>query len=64
VTPPDPILQTLGEQTPPDKVMRTRPLCRYPKYPRYKGKGDPEKMESYACAMPDLGTIDTSASKR
>ena len=64
VTPPDPIPQTLEEQTPPYKVLRSRPLCRYPKYPRYKGKGDPEKMESYSCAMPDLGASDTAASKR
>jgi hypothetical protein len=52
VTPPDALTQTLEEATPPYKVLRSRPLCRYPKYPRYKGKGDPEKMESYTCAMP------------
>lgn len=52
VTPPDALKQTLEEPTPPYKVLRSRPLCRYPKYPRYKGKGDPEKMESYTCAMP------------
>lgn len=28
---------------------RTRPLCRYPKYARYKGQGDPERKESFEC---------------
>jgi Tannase and feruloyl esterase len=28
---------------------RSRPLCAYPKYARYKGTGDPEKSESFEC---------------
>ena len=30
----------------------TRPLCRYPGYPRYDGEGDPLSAESFDCAMP------------
>jgi len=51
-TPPDAIPQTLKETTAPYKVIRSRPLCRYPKYPRYNGSGDPDKMESYTCSAP------------
>ncbi|HUA00826.1 MAG TPA: DUF6351 family protein [Candidatus Aquilonibacter sp.] len=29
---------------------RSRPLCAYPKYARYKGTGDPEKADSFECA--------------
>lgn len=28
----------------------TRPLCEYPRYPRYKGKGDPASAASFECA--------------
>ena len=28
---------------------RTRPICRYPAYARYKGQGDVEKKESFEC---------------
>ncbi len=28
---------------------RTRPLCAYPKYARYSGKGDPEKAKNFRC---------------
>ena len=28
---------------------RSRPLCAYPKYARYKGKGDPEAASSFEC---------------
>ena len=31
---------------------RTRPLCAYPAYARYDGKGDPEKAESFQCVTP------------
>ena len=30
---------------------RSRPLCAYPKYARYKGTGDPEKADSFECVM-------------
>ncbi|KQP43079.1 tannase/feruloyl esterase family alpha/beta hydrolase [Pseudorhodoferax sp. Leaf274] len=31
---------------------RTRPLCDYPTWPRYKGTGDVNLAQSYACAAP------------
>ena len=32
------------------KPGNTRPLCEFPRYPRYKGKGDPTKASSFECA--------------
>ena len=32
------------------KVVATRPMCRHPAYPRYKGSGDPAQASSYACS--------------
>jgi feruloyl esterase len=32
------------------KVVATRPMCRHPAYPRYKGSGDPAQAASYACS--------------
>lgn len=34
---------------PPPQPVRTRPLCPFPKYARYKS-GDPNKAESFVCA--------------
>jgi hypothetical protein len=51
-TPPDAIPQKLMDPKPPYTVTRSRPLCRYPKYPHYNGSGDPDKMESYTCTAP------------
>jgi hypothetical protein len=31
---------------------RTRPLCRYPLFPRYTGKGDMNRASSFICAEP------------
>jgi hypothetical protein len=31
---------------------RTRPLCRYPTFPRYLGKGNVDRASSFACAEP------------
>ena len=31
---------------------RTRPLCAYPKIPRYNGKGDAESATSFSCTAP------------
>jgi feruloyl esterase len=28
---------------------RSRPLCAYPQHAQYKGNGDPEKAENFAC---------------
>ena len=51
VAPPDAPVQTLEELNPPYKVLRSRPLCRYPQYPRYKS-GDPDLATSYRCTAP------------
>jgi feruloyl esterase len=32
------------------KVLLTRPLCQYPLFPRYKGKGDPNVASSFKCS--------------
>lgn len=34
------------------KVAFTRPLCEYPAYARYKGKGDSSKAASFVCTPP------------
>jgi len=34
---------------PPFTVNATFPMCAYPMYPRYQGKGDPKSAASYAC---------------
>ena len=52
VAPPEAIRQTLEDPTPPYVVQRSRPLCRYPKYPRYNGSGNPDSAESYSCTAP------------
>jgi feruloyl esterase len=31
------------------KIVRTRPLCAYPKVPTYKGTGDTDKAENFYC---------------
>ncbi len=33
-------------------TLLTRPLCRYPQYPRYKGSGDPNAAASFSCSEP------------
>ena len=52
VTPPDAPVQTLKEKKPPYAVVSSRPLCRFPKYPRYRGSGDLKQAESYVCTNP------------
>ena len=52
VAPPDSLPQVLKDIDPPYTLRRSRPLCRYPKYPRYAGKGDPKDAASYTCAAP------------
>jgi feruloyl esterase len=54
VTPPDALMQTLEELNPPYKVLRSRPLCRYPQYPRYQST-DPDQAASYRCTAPRTG---------
>ncbi len=33
-------------------TLLSRPLCVYPEYPRYKGKGDPNAASSFKCTEP------------
>ena len=49
LTPPDaPVLKAMGK-LPPYAVASTKPMCRYPLYPRYAGTGDPKVAASYRC---------------
>jgi feruloyl esterase len=34
------------------QVERTMPLCKYPEVPEYKGSGDPNQAQSFACMEP------------
>ncbi|MFO1268080.1 MAG: tannase/feruloyl esterase family alpha/beta hydrolase [Rubrivivax sp.] len=49
-----PINQVLAEQNakPPFAITRTRPLCEWPKWTRYKGAGDVNSAASFECANP------------
>ena len=55
VTPPDALQQTLQDLKPPYPSAVSRPLCRYPTYPKYSGKGDPKTKESWICTAPAPG---------
>jgi len=46
--------QVLSEMdaVPPFTVNATFPMCRYPAYPRYDGRGDIKSAASYACTRP------------
>jgi feruloyl esterase len=46
-TPPDRIVATAGPMTP--WPGRTRPLCPYPQYARYIGKGSIEEASNFVC---------------
>ncbi|MGB7309668.1 MAG: tannase/feruloyl esterase family alpha/beta hydrolase [Candidatus Acidiferrales bacterium] len=53
------VVKWVEDGTPPDSVVatgkafpgRSRPLCAYPKYARYKGTGNPEDASSFECAI-------------
>ncbi len=48
--PPDaPILTALSTNQ-PAVVSASRPMCRYPAFPRYMGSGDPNAASSFSCA--------------
>ncbi len=46
------VVETDMDTAPPYTVHSSRPLCRYPQYPRYNGAGDPTQATSYACTAP------------
>lgn len=35
------------------QLLFTRPLCEYPKYPRYVGIGDPDDAANFRCILPE-----------
>ena len=45
-------------------VKFARPLCEYPRYPRYKGHGDPDEAKNFICAMPEAAHDDFHFRKR
>ncbi|MGE0312864.1 MAG: tannase/feruloyl esterase family alpha/beta hydrolase [Lautropia sp.] len=52
IVPPDaPVLRAMSP-LPPFDVTATRPMCRYPLYPRYIGSGDPSRAEHFRCTQP------------
>jgi hypothetical protein len=46
---PGDLVQAAHETKPPFAVTATRPMCRYPAFPRYRG-GDAARAESFECA--------------
>lgn len=47
--PPGDMVQTAVQATPPFTITASRPLCRFPAYPRYRGSGDPKNATSFTC---------------
>ncbi len=47
-TAPDALVATKFDAIAKTPVLK-RPVCEYPKFPRYNGSGDPAKAESFAC---------------
>jgi feruloyl esterase len=47
--PPDAPTQVLQAGAPPFAITMSRPMCRYPKFPTYDGKGDPQLASSFRC---------------
>ena len=48
--PGDSIVQTVKQAVAPFAVQASRPMCRYPNYPRYTS-GDPLQASSYTCTV-------------
>jgi len=44
------LVQVTQERKPPFAVTASRPMCLYPRFPRYDGKGDPKQAASFSCA--------------
>ncbi|MFN8060398.1 MAG: tannase/feruloyl esterase family alpha/beta hydrolase [Vicinamibacterales bacterium] len=47
--PPGDLVQTSISATPPFTVTASKPMCRWPAYPRYRG-GDPKDATSFVCS--------------
>ena len=48
--PADPIVQTVKAAVPPFTLQASRPMCRYPNYPRFTGN-DRTQASSYTCVL-------------
>jgi feruloyl esterase len=48
-TVPDMLVQVAQDLKPPFTVTASRPMCRYPAWPRYAGSGSPKEAASFAC---------------
>jgi feruloyl esterase len=49
-SPAEPLIQTDKTAAPPFTTMASRPMCRYPNFPKYNGTGDPDSANSFTCA--------------
>ena len=47
---PDTLVQVSQEEKAPFKTIASRPMCRYPLWPRYDGHGDAKEAASFTCA--------------
>ena len=47
---PGTLTQVTQEANAPFKVVASRPMCRFPLYPRYNGTGDPASASSFTCS--------------
>ena len=47
---PDRLVATTVPATGSNAPAQQRPVCEYPKFPRYNGSGDPTKAESFTCS--------------
>jgi feruloyl esterase len=50
--PPDAPVLTAHAAREPFGAVASRPMCRWPAYPRYAGSGDPRQAASFACVTP------------
>jgi feruloyl esterase len=49
---PQELVQVSLAAAPPHAELRSRPMCRWPAYPRYRGYADSERASSFDCAYP------------
>lgn len=47
---PGSLVQVAQDRKAPFTISASRPLCRYPEFPRYDGSGDPKQASSFHCA--------------
>jgi feruloyl esterase len=48
---PHALVQVAQGSKPPFAITASRPMCRYPAWPRYTGAGSPKDAASFACVM-------------